>query len=232
MSTKSNSGVSRVLGCFDIHPSHHIGDDTLRTKSILTVIGILIFCSTAISFLGYHYLSLASEYRERNMIHLSETQTALDQLQANPVLYGEAVEAVRESLTIANAQAFWCINNLSSFEVNAVGWVGLSGALDICASNLETLAAAFAVLDEMEGPDALQRQGPDHVYAKGIALRDIVEASRAESRAFLPYTSVLSDLINTLTRYGTALLAVGIGLVYVVFARKLTEAESLQRHQN
>ncbi|MEM7521666.1 MAG: EAL domain-containing protein, partial [Pseudomonadota bacterium] len=131
-----------------------------------------------------------------------------------------------------NAQAFWCINNLSSFEVNAVGWVGLSGALDICASNLETLAAAFAVLDEMEGPDALQRQGPDHIYAKGIALRDIVEASRAESRAFLPYTSVLSDLINTLTRYGTALLAVGIGLVYVVFARKLTEAESLQRHQN
>ena len=45
----------------------------MRLKSVLLTFALLLGVSTATSYVGYHYLNLASEFRERNFTHLSET---------------------------------------------------------------------------------------------------------------------------------------------------------------
>lgn len=203
----------------------------MNLKTSLPVFGFLLVFSTAISFLGYHYLSLASEYRERNTIHLSETQALLDVIADRPTLHEHEIEGARIHLYAAREQAVWCIENLSATEVKLFDWMGAAGALEICRNEIELTSRVDALLDQIAAPATATTTGPRSKYAQLRTLTLLVEMMRKHSRDFLPYTSIISNKVNGMVSIGTMVVAFALCIIFAIFAAEVLRSAEIQSQQ-
>lgn len=196
----------------------------MNSKTSLPIFGLLLVVSMAISFLGYHYLSLASEYRERNVIHLSETQALLDLIDGRPQLQPVEIAAARTHLDTVRMQSAWCIENLGVVELKFFGWIGATGALGICAKELELAQQAGTMIDRIEDFDPIKSTDPYARYTQIRALGVVIEEMRENSRNILPYTRVISDRIYGFVTKGTAVFALAICVIFGLIAREMLRA--------
>ncbi|MEM9247681.1 MAG: diguanylate cyclase, partial [Pseudomonadota bacterium] len=202
----------------------------MRLKSLIICLFLLLATSTAISFVGYRYLSLASEYRERNMIHLSEAYALIDTLDSAPEqLRPNDIARARQHLNGALTQAQWCLAVLSEAEKRLFRILGAGPALEVCAHNVDLARAAFGVLDAVAA--TLDVEGAALSPAIGQVLRDHAQDILADSFAFQPYVSVIEDKVSLFVRWGTACIGFGLALALLCIGRDIILAQRMQARQ-
>ncbi|MEM9909436.1 MAG: EAL domain-containing protein [Pseudomonadota bacterium] len=203
----------------------------MRLTIVLTSLALLLIISTVTSFVGYRYLSLASEYRERNFIHLYEAHALLDLVQKSPVFRAPQVARAREHLDVAKAQAAWCMNNLSSFEKVLFKQLGTEGAMRVCERDLTTIMSVHEILDEKSTAD---RTGNSAQSQTALNVRFVVEVQRLidDSLALHPFVSFIEDKLSKTVRLGTIFAALGLAGLFAFLARDLVRNKRIQDKQN
>ncbi|MEM1431576.1 MAG: EAL domain-containing protein [Pseudomonadota bacterium] len=200
----------------------------MRLSIVLPVFALLLVASTAISFLGYRYLSLASEYRARNFLHFSETQSLLSLLANRPILRQGDVAVAAEHIRMAQAQAAWCLDVLSPLEKRAFLWLGAGNALDLCRADIATTASALATLEQFDDPEIYRRTGQSAAFAVGLTLRRLAIEMQSQSLEFRPYVSATEAKLRRAVRLGTLGAASALGLIFVLLSRELIRAYHLK----
>ena len=110
-----------------------VGETSLMSlRQALVFFALILALQVGVSFLGYRYLTLASEYRARNLVHLGLMHRSLEILQQNPALGQEPARELHGILESASEQARWCINNLSGIERQGFRLLGAAPAFEIC----------------------------------------------------------------------------------------------------
>ncbi len=202
----------------------------MRLKSVLLTFALLLGLSTATSYVGYRYLNLASEFRERNFTHLSETYGLITMLDGAPTTLRPAhVSSSREHLEAAGAQAQWCLDVLNDFEKRIFQMMGAGRALEICQRDLVLNQRAMELLDAMDAAFANGGEGPS--FAMGLRLRDYARALLEDSLAFQPFVSLIEDKVGGLVRTGTAIAAAGLTLIFTLIGRDLIIAQRVEARQ-
>jgi diguanylate cyclase (GGDEF)-like protein len=175
-----------------------------KPTAVVCALAFTLILSAGLSFLGYHYLQLSSEYRMRNFAHLNAVNKSLDVLSESPILRTEAIEKVSNEVSIAREQAVWCIENLSLMEEALFKRLGGTEALEICASDIVHADAAKALLDRIAARETLQATGADSAFSLALLLRETLLTMRRESEAFHPHVNVMEARLSRLIHYGTA----------------------------
>ncbi|WP_108386476.1 putative bifunctional diguanylate cyclase/phosphodiesterase [Yoonia sediminilitoris] len=181
---------------------------------------LMLTVSTAISFIGYRYLNVASEFRERNFNHLVASQNILDVARKNPIMRSSQAAELESLLQTAQAEAVWCRDTLSPFEKRLFAWLGAGPALQICDDNILHVAAAQALIDQIIAPETISAVGPDSAFALGLRFADAAEVIIEDSEAFQPYVSIIEDRITRYVRVGTASGGIALALIFLFLARQ------------
>lgn len=202
----------------------------MRLKLVLAAFSLLLVLSSATSFVGYRYLSLASEYRERNNNHIWQAQQLLDLVRQSPVLRQKEIALATTGLDQAESEAGWCINNLSSLEKTAFRMLGADPALQLCEKDLQHIDNARGVLNQIAASDPSDRSAVS-IFTLGLTFASEVEQILADSIAFQPYVSVIEDKLNWIVRVGTGLAGVGLAVVFIILSRDLIRSQRAQSLQ-
>jgi diguanylate cyclase (GGDEF)-like protein len=203
----------------------------MSLRQALVFFALILALQIGVSFLGYRYLTLASEYRQRNLVHLNLVHESLDVLNENPVLGAQAAQQLHALLEGARAQARWCLDNLSDFERRAVLRLGAGPAFDICQSALtatfqtDELLLATArgdrlLVEGIESPDDLNRE-----------LTAGVEELQHLSLSFRPYVDLIEEQLVRIVKTGTAVISLCLVLFFVFLARQMARAWHLHMEQ-
>jgi diguanylate cyclase (GGDEF)-like protein/PAS domain S-box-containing protein len=199
----------------------------VTTTRIIQLFALLLAIATTVSFVGYRYLLLSSEYRNRNFVHLSEVHALAELLEVSPVLSGHDAAVAREHARMAKAQATWCLDNLTAVETRVFRWLGASEGLAICRQAIDNAEAALSIIDEMADPDGARRTDPASLYFMGRKVEEQAALMLEDSRAFQPYVSVMERRIQRFVSVGTAFTSVALAFVFAVLAVRL--AKSIRR---
>ncbi|MEM9429952.1 MAG: EAL domain-containing protein [Pseudomonadota bacterium] len=203
----------------------------MHLRYVLCGFALLLAVSTTTSFVGYRYLSLAGEYRERNFVHLSEIHKVLRLLDVAPTnLRPSEIDRVRAHLRITQRQAEWCLDVLSDIEQRVFVLIGAGRALDVCRQDIELHGGAFRILDDIEASSVEDGQRRSS-FALGLRLRDHAQAILEDSLSFHPYVSRIEDKVNAVVRTGTVVAAFGLSVVFLLIARELSKALRTQARQ-
>ena len=184
---------------------------------------VLILAASAVPFVGYYYLGLASEYRFRNFTHLAAVDTLDDFLDSRPVMRSEDVEIARKRVLVARAQAVWCLQTLSEWEKQLFKMLGAAEALEICASDIATADTALGVLDVMTNSTQPAAEGKS-LFALGLEVKSLAEDLRKDSLAFQPYVSVIETKVTQAVKIGTVAFGLAVSAIAFWLIRKLGEA--------
>lgn len=203
----------------------------MRLYFILPAFALLLIISSATSFVGYKYLSLASEYRERNFVHLNATYGFIDLLQAAPVMRPSDIVAGVTYLDTIAAQSRWCSETLSHFERWVISKVGAGGVLDLCTRDLIKTSEALAIMDEMSRVYELTGNPPRDTFALNLKTRDIATGILGDSLAFDPYVSIIEERIKIVVQSGTAFTVFGLGIAFILIAMDLVKSQRIQKVQ-
>ncbi|SDY46566.1 putative bifunctional diguanylate cyclase/phosphodiesterase [Citreimonas salinaria] len=186
-------------------------------RRLFVVFGLLIAGLIAAAFIGYHYLTLSSEYRARNFAHYQATQQAIDITRSVAVFRHDSLDKVRALVLSARAEVGWCIEKLSLVERLLAGSVGGGDVVSACASGLETNRALLDQLDAIEkGLDADRfGSGSQSAFAQRLRVLDALEQMRHSSSVFQP----LIDEVETILHRTVMLVTFGTGsAAWIVFA--------------
>ncbi|MCG7624427.1 putative bifunctional diguanylate cyclase/phosphodiesterase [Epibacterium sp. Ofav1-8] len=203
----------------------------MRLGQTLALFALILALLTGMSFLGYRYLTLASEYRARNMIHLSLVHDAMDILAANPVIRPEAARQIKVLAERADAQAHWCIDNLSMVERKGFELLGASAALDLCHQGIEESHKMTALLDQLLQEDAIHQSGADSPFARNLQLLASVERLERLSHAFHPHVNMIEDRLVRIVEGGTAVISLCLALFFVGLSRQMIRSWQTQAQQ-
>lgn len=203
----------------------------MRLVHTLALFALILAVSTGTAFLGYRYLTLASEYRERNLIHLNASHQALELISENPVPRPEMVYAIRAQVQLAREQARWCIDNLSSVETMAFRALGAGTALDICRADIATASRALTLTEPLLRTDTFLKSGPDGPFAQNLKVAHEIEKIRQNSLDFQPYVDIVERNISWVVKAGTALASIGLAAVFVLLSRQLVDGWRIQSRQ-
>ena len=188
-----------------------------RPYWIIGLFCFLLMVSTAVSFVGYHYLFLMNQYNTRNFQHLSAVERALDKLRGSPIPRQDSIAIVRENVILAKAQAEWCTDNLMGFEQRLFGMLGASEALAICRADVEIATATLALLEKLEHANANNLSGPGGPFAIGLSVADHIERMIDDSLRFNPYILLVKQKLFPIIRSGTLIASLSL-LVVMAFA--------------
>ncbi len=197
----------------------------MRIRIVLFSFLTLLAVSSTVAFLGYHYLGLASEYRQRNFVHLDAVQRSLDLARSKPLLASADIQILSENVARAQAQAVWCTETLSPLETLAFQALGAEPALAICRSDAVLTQEMLTILDRFD-PAATP------YIAADAAIIEPLLAMRTESRQFNPYVDQIEARLMTAVRVGTLATTLGLMLVLVVVGRQMLRFWSLQDEQS
>lgn len=190
-----------------------------KPTAVVSALALMLILSACISFLGYHYLQLSSEYRMRNFTHLNAINKSLDVVNASPILRQDAIAEVRHNLGIARAQVIWCTENLTSVEEHLFRGLGGSSALQICTAEVINAALADDLLDRIATANMARAVGPGSAFALALQLKDLLQLMRQDSEAFHPHVNMIETRISRIVQYGTALGTLSL-LLLVAFLSK------------
>ncbi len=203
----------------------------MRLGRTLALFALILVMLTGISFLGYRYLTLASEYRARNMVHLAFMHEILDVLEQNPVIRPGVGQKLTEMLDRADSQAHWCIQNLSATEHRAFLLLGAGPALAICDEAIVETHRAEALLMRALEPEALHRVGLDSPYSYNLRLVASVQHLRDLSLRFRPELDVIESRLVRLVEFGTALSSFCLAVVFLALSRQMVKSWRLLEEQ-
>lgn len=203
----------------------------MRLGPTLTLFALLLALSTGIAYLGYGYLQLASEYRNRNMIHLSATQEAIDiatrQRMPGPV---EVLE-IMKNIQYAKDQAHWCLDTLSAFERWAFTQLGAGRALDICEQDIIHSNQALEQANRLLLPEIKHDVFTQSAIATSKDLLSSLQIMRRDSHHFQPHVQIVQTKISQIVTSGTAVASAALALVFALVSRQLVRAWRLQTEQ-
>ncbi|MEM1264677.1 MAG: EAL domain-containing protein [Pseudomonadota bacterium] len=203
----------------------------MHLRFVLGGFALLLAVSTTTSFVGYRYLSLAGEYRERNFLHLSEIHKVLRLLDVAPTsLRQSEKERVRAHLQITQRQSEWCLEVLSDIEQRLFVLIGEGRALEVCRRDIALHHGANRILDDIAASTGEDGQGSPS-FAMGLRLRDHAQAILENSLALHPHVSRIEDKVNAVVRTGTVVAAFGLSVVFLLIARELSKALRTQARQ-
>jgi diguanylate cyclase (GGDEF)-like protein/PAS domain S-box-containing protein len=203
----------------------------MRARSTLIVFAGLLILSTSIAFVGYRYLSLASEYRERNFIHLETTQKLLESLQNRSSLLPGAVAPIREQLNHAIAQAQWCLDTLFVLEKRAFEAMGAGRALELCRNNIEMGNYGLTILDEVARDSELNLAPNASPVSALMMLTGAVRQMNQESQDFQPYVTIIEAKIQNIITLATSGLAICIAIIFGLIAKQSIASAMAQKTQ-
>ncbi len=181
----------------------------------------VLMLSSALSFVGYHYLLLANAYRERNFHHLDSVYSAIDLLRQRPAPTEDDVERLIAHVEYANAQSVWCIANLGTLDLAVFLTFGARDALKICTDVTQTGEEALTTLERFA-----ENEGP--VTSRFIIYNQLarqLETMRDQSVAFEPYVSQIELRLEHLVRLGTGIVSAVLILLSSYVARQLFLAQ-------
>ncbi len=186
----------------------------------------------ATAFLGYHYLQLISEYRERNFLHLAQMQDAIEVVADNYFPSYEQLQSIRKHVRVAQRQALWCTMNLNRAEAMVFDWLGMRPAMDMCVDNVLDADAVYAVVRKMEVIAQTEtRYGPDYLELKGV-LEARLKSMRADSVAFHPLVNNVEKTVSRIVEAGTVATGLTLSLLIVWASRMMSRLMRKLRAQN
>ena len=203
----------------------------MRARSTLLVFAGLLILSTSVAFVGYRYLSLASEYRERNFIHLETTQRLLEGLQDRTGLFPGAVAPIRDQLNHAISQAQWCLDTLVVPEKRAFEAMGAGRALELCRNNIEIGNFGLTILEEVERAGELTLAPNASPNSALVMLTGVVRQMNQESQDFQPYVTIIETKIQNIVTLATGGLGLCIAIIFSLIARQTIAAANAQQIQ-
>ncbi len=209
-----------------------VGETSLMSlRQALVFFALILALQVGVSFLGYRYLTLASEYRARNLVHLGLMHRSLEILQQNPALGQEPARELHGILEYASEQARWCINNLSGIERQGFRLLGAAPAFEICEKGLaEAIHTDELLLSMMRGETATT-DGSSSPFALNVKLTDGVKRLQELSLSFRPYVDLVEERLVRVVKGGTALISLCLVMFFVFLARQLARAWHLHSDQ-
>ncbi|WP_417817575.1 putative bifunctional diguanylate cyclase/phosphodiesterase [Tritonibacter scottomollicae] len=196
----------------------------MRLGQTLVLFALILAMLTGLSFLGYHYLTLASEYRARNLIHLDLMHDARDILHNNPILRPESARHLNEVLQAADVQPRWCISNLSAMEHKGFVLLGAEPALAICERGIREGRRAEALLKPLMGPQAVLGDDPNSLSDHTLKVRKQVQILHDLSFSFRPTLDVIEARLVMVVKTGTGIVSFCLALVFIFLARQLVRS--------
>lgn len=200
----------------------------MRPAAILVLFAMLLALATGLSYLGYNYLTLASQYRERNFLHLSHTDDALALLRANPAPRPETARQIRDHVTFARAQADWCLRNLSNLELVVFERMGAGQALQICRNDLATADDALALIALLERAETIAQTGSNSAFSLGLRVAEAIDTMRTNSLEFRPQVASIEKRLVRLVKTGTLGATVLIAGLFALLAHTVLRVWSQQ----
>jgi diguanylate cyclase (GGDEF)-like protein/PAS domain S-box-containing protein len=203
----------------------------MRPKITLIIFAGLLIVSTSVSFLGYRYLSLASEFRERNFIHLATTQDLSEFLTDRSQILPSLVEPIRSKLEFAVAQAEWCLTTLSDIEVYVFEVMGVGRALQICRDNVEIGNFGKAILDDVERSGDLGLVDLASPFDPIELMSGVARQMVSESRSFQPFVTIIEDNLKRIVVFTTVSTGLATTLIFAFLARQMISSVRDQASQ-
>lgn len=192
---------------------------------------VIIALSTGISFLGYRYLLLANEYRERNFGHLDTTYRAIKTLRAAPIATIETIDAVTDLVAQGHADAVWCIENLNL--VDRIFFLRLGGgdALQLCQDAIDAGEALLIDLDRLYAELAVPPEtGRPSVHLTFPVLEQ-VQKLLVKSQRIHPFVNDIQNKLVVVVKAGTVLSSLLLAVLAAGVAWRLSRARNaLSRH--
>lgn len=202
----------------------------MRLGQILALFALILGLATGVSFLGYHYLSRASEFRERNVIHLGSTVQAVELIQKDPFLGPQTATRVRHHVQKAADQIMWCAENLSQLERNFFGLLQATQAIDLCQARMSHVQAVADSFIPMTTADQNGASQVERITFANNARKEL-EVMRTGSLKFRMLVAKLEDRIAITVRIATALASLGLLSIFAVLARQLADGWRVQSRQ-
>lgn len=200
----------------------------MKLGPILALFALLLVAASGMSFLGYRYLLLASEYREKNLIHLSTVHDALDVATRRRVPGPVDVLAIIDQTEHAGNQARWCLNTLSAFDRFAFRQMGAGRALEICAQDIVNSERAVNQAMQLLLPEPKHAILTQSAIATTKDLVSTLQTMRRDSLHFQPYVDVVEAKIARIVQFGTGIFSVALALVFAFLSRQLLRVWRLQ----
>ena len=170
-----------------------------------------------ISFMGYRYISLSSEYSLRNLMHLDAVNSAITLLDHAPDSGDFPAAELAGLVKKARDQAVWCLENLNAAERRMVGAMGLSGALELCeVDRARADKALFLIAGLAAAPDTAL---PDLPAAFRNELTVVLDQMQIDSRVFAPFVTELREGLVRTVRLGTLIASVVLFVAMLLLAR-------------
>lgn len=201
----------------------------MRSLFYIAFFGLIVVVSSGISFVGYHYLSLANDYREANFKHLDLVDRSANIVQQNQVLKQGDIESLSNNLTIAVAEAEWCLENLGTVDRALFNVLGVGDAIQVCEDGIASAKTA------REHLDALQVAQSQSITASLLVHKELLlelERLRALSLAFQPYLNSVQDDLERFIHIGTSVVSVLLILLSALVARQIIAAQQRVQRQS
>jgi len=203
----------------------------MRLGQTLALFALILVLLTGMSFLGYRYLTLASEYRARNTIHLSLMHEAMGLLAANPVIRPEVAKQLKTMVERSDAQTHWCLDNLSGVERKGLELLGSSAALDLCRQAIDEHHHVLELLEPLTEAEAVLQVGEQSPFARNLRVTAAIERLEGLSLAFQPYVNVIEARLVRLVNSGTAITSLCLTLFFVALSRQMIRSWHMQAQQ-
>ncbi len=211
---------------------HQDSSSSMQPLIMACILISILAMSTAVSFVGYHYLQLSSEYRQRNFIHLSQTNQAIEKLGLSFSTDREVIEQAQAHIRTARKQAFWCTNNLTTFETQMFEAAGAAPALSICRSNIAIAGHALIILDRIKHyPAAIDIEALE-VFGMAQDARRLLREMHRESLEFHPYVNDIEIKVAAVVTAGTAITSTILFIVMLLLMWNLLRLLKRQAVQN
>ena len=200
----------------------------MKLGPILALFALLLVTATGVSFLGYRYLLLASEYRERNLIHLSTVHDALERATKHRVPGPVDVLAIMDQIEHAGNQARWCLDTLSAVDRIAFRQMGAGRALEICEQDIVNSERAVEQATRLLLPEPKHAILTQSAIATAKDLVSSLQTMRRDSLHFQPYVDVVEAKIARIVQFGTGIASAALAVVFLFLSRQLLRAWRLQ----
>lgn len=203
----------------------------MRLGQTLALFALILVILTGISFLGYHFLRLASEYRARNLILYASMHEILEILEANPVVHAEAARTLNQMMADVDTQMHWCIENLSDLEHRTFLLLGAAPAFNTCETAIHHTHEAQELVEKMLAPGAILKVGAEGPFSLNLQLSQMIDGLQKMSLDFRPHLDLIEARLVRVVEVGTALASFCLALVFVVLSRQMVRSWRMQEGQ-
>lgn len=205
----------------------------MAKNSVLLVFFLAMQCiGIATAFLGYHYLQLVNDYRDRNFLHLTKLQDSLDILSESYFPTAEQLKSIRANVRVAQRQAFWCTQSLNRTEAIVFEWMGMGPAMDLCVTNVLAADEALQVIANMDAIAATTTHFGSNYISLKADLETRLNDMREDSQRLYPLVDKIETTVIDIVEIGTLATGAVLALLMALVSRTMARLLRRLRAQN